>query len=69
MNEIAISVNGELRRVASTTKIDDLLQVAGLDPKAILVELNQVALQRREIPGVILKDGDRIEFIRIVAGG
>lgn len=69
MNEISINVNGESRRVMSTTRIDDLLLEAGLEPKMILVELNQVALQRREVPEVVLKDGDKIEFIRIVAGG
>jgi thiamine biosynthesis protein ThiS len=69
MSEITISVNGERRKVADGISALALLRDANLEPKMILVELNETALQRHEIPLTIIKDGDRIEFIRIVAGG
>ncbi|MDR1190286.1 MAG: sulfur carrier protein ThiS [Verrucomicrobiales bacterium] len=64
-----ITVNGETRECPAGTKLSDLLQAAGLDPKAILVELNELVLQRHEYPLTVLKDGDRLEFLRVVAGG
>jgi sulfur carrier protein len=40
-----------------------------LPPQSILVEHNGLALHRHEWPEHILAEGDRIEFIRVVAGG
>ena len=40
-----------------------------LPPETVLVEHNGVALHRREWPQKSLTDGDRIEIIRVVAGG
>jgi len=40
-----------------------------LPPQSILVEHNGLALHRHEWPGRSLAEGDRIEFIRVVAGG
>ena len=40
-----------------------------LPAQAVLVEHNGVALRRDEWPAHFLQENDRIEFIRIVAGG
>jgi sulfur carrier protein len=40
-----------------------------LPPQSILVEHNGLALHRHEWSGRSLAEGDRIEFIRVVAGG
>jgi len=40
-----------------------------LPPQSILVEHNGVALHRQEWAKRPLAEGDRIEFIRVVAGG
>jgi sulfur carrier protein len=40
-----------------------------LPSQSILVEHNGFALHRHEWPGRPLAEGDRIEFIRVVAGG
>jgi thiamine biosynthesis protein ThiS len=40
-----------------------------LPPQSILVEHNGLVVHRREWPKRPLAEGDRIEFIRVVAGG
>ena len=61
-------VNGEPREVSAGT-IQGLLAELGLPAPAMLVEHNGVALHRREWEDHWLQKGDRIELIRVVAGG
>lgn len=61
-------INGDKREVAAVT-IADLLAELGLPAPAMLVELNGLALHRREWSAPTLRAGDRLEFIRVVAGG
>jgi sulfur carrier protein len=67
--QVTVSVNGESRNLHAGGTVSDLLQTANLDPALVLVELNETVLQRREYPLTVLRAGDRIEFIRVVAGG
>jgi thiamine biosynthesis protein ThiS len=66
---LEIQVNGELRTVRVGTTLPELLGELGLPPKAVLVEHNGVALFRQDWPTVRLAAGDRLEIIRVVAGG
>jgi len=61
-------VNGEGRETASAATVGDLVSELGLPPRAVLVEQNGVALRREEW-SLPLNAGDRIEIVRIVAGG
>lgn len=63
-----ITLNGEATDT-SAQNIPDLLQSLALPAAALLVEHNGLALRRDEWPHRPLADGDRIEIIRIVAGG
>lgn len=64
-----ISLNGETVDAREAQTIADLIDNYELPPQSILVEHNGLALFRHEWPGRPLADGDRIEFIRVVAGG
>jgi thiamine biosynthesis protein ThiS len=62
-----IMINGDVRSVAAKS-VQDL--IAEFDfPAAVLVEHNGLALRRDEWPHVRLEEDDRLEIIRIVAGG
>ena len=50
-------------------EIAGLVEALGLPEKATLVEHNGDALRLEEWPSRTLKEGDRLELIRIVAGG
>ena len=62
-------VNGESREIVGAQNVAELIDELGLPPPATLVEHNGLALYRSEWPVRPLAEGDRIELIRIVAGG
>jgi thiamine biosynthesis protein ThiS len=64
-----ISLNGETVDAHETKTIAELIEHYELPPQSILVEHNGLALHRREWPKRPLAEGDRVEFIRVVAGG
>jgi sulfur carrier protein len=64
-----IQLNGSSRSVAAGSSILTLLQEVGLGEVPVLVEHNAVALFPREFADTMLAAGDRVEIIRIVAGG
>ena len=61
-------VNGEAREV-NARDVAELVGELGMPPAAALVEHNGTALRRDEWTPHHLSEGDRIEVIRIVAGG
>ena len=50
-------------------QVEDLVAELGLPLAAALVEHNGTALLRSEWAATSLEDGDRLEIIRMVAGG
>ncbi len=61
-------LNGKEREVAATNA-HDLVAELGLPLAAALVEHNGTALLRSEWVETKLQNGDRLEIIRMVAGG
>jgi thiamine biosynthesis protein ThiS len=64
-----ISLNGDTRTIQTATNVEELIAELDLPAEMLLVEHNGLALRREEWKGRGLKDGDRIEMLRIAAGG
>ena len=64
-----ILLNGEPYDLARARDIAALVAELALPAPALLVEHNGLALRRDEWPQRPLADGDRVEIVRIVAGG
>ncbi len=64
-----ISLNGETAETRGAATVAELVERYQLAPASILIEHNGLALHRHEWPQRSLAEGDRIEFIRVVAGG
>jgi thiamine biosynthesis protein ThiS len=62
-------VNGEPAEVNGLTNVAELATHYGLEANSVLIEHNTVALHQREWAERPLTEGDRIEFVRVVAGG
>jgi thiamine biosynthesis protein ThiS len=62
-------INGEPAETNGATNVAELAAHYGLQPNTVLIEHNSVALHQREWTGRPLAEGDRIEFVRVVAGG
>jgi len=66
---VKIILNGEAQEVVRARDIPGLLEELGLPAASLLIEHNGLALHRDEWPQRTLAEGDRVEIIRIVAGG
>lgn len=64
-----IFINGEEIDCGDAETISQLLQHHQLLPETTLVEQNGVALRRRDWPNEKLQPNDRIEILRVAAGG
>lgn len=64
-----IWINGELREHEGQPNVGAVVESIGLPAPTLLVEHNGEALRREEWPLQTLAEGDRLEIIRIVAGG
>jgi thiamine biosynthesis protein ThiS len=67
--KIVVFANGRARQVDPEISIMDLISNLKVNPKAVLVEINGTALFREEWNDRSLEHGDRLEIIRVVAGG
>jgi thiamine biosynthesis protein ThiS len=64
-----VSVNGEETDTKGAKTVAELVERYQMPPQAVLIEHNGIALRRREWHQRVLTKGDRIEIIRVVAGG
>ena len=69
MSQLALTINGEGRVVPGPATVQELLERLGLDPRAIVVELNRRIVRRPEIGRTPLQDGDVLELVHFVGGG
>lgn len=68
-SRIHVQINGDSHEVPAGQPLADLVTGLGLPPQAALVEHNGRALLRDEWPQVSLAEGDRLEILRVAAGG
>lgn len=61
-------INSESKEVASTS-LEDLFHELSLPLPLMLVEYNGKALHRSEWSSVSLIEGDRLELMKVAAGG
>lgn len=64
-----LTVNGRPSDFADGTDLVELLTSLGLRPGSVVVEHNGTALLRSELAVTPLREGDRLELVRAVAGG
>jgi len=64
-----ILLNGESIDAGKAETITELIDLYQLPSQSIVVEHNGLAVHRHEWSERSLAEGDRIEFIRVVAGG
>ncbi len=63
-----ITLNGDPHDSAAST-IAELVDTLGLPAPTLLIEHNGTALRRDEWPATAVSEGDRVEVLRIAAGG
>lgn len=66
---IQVTVNGETVETEDQIRIPDFLKSREINPERVVVEHNGAAQTRAESAQTRLSAGDRLEVVRIVAGG
>ncbi|HVE17286.1 MAG TPA: sulfur carrier protein ThiS [Chthoniobacterales bacterium] len=66
---MTISLNGEPREVRAARTVSELVAEFALPAPTLLIEHNEIALNRSEWETTPLAEGDRIELLRVTAGG
>ena len=69
MSELAVTINGEVRRVPGPMTLLELLELLGLDPRTVVVERNREIVRRVRLGETMVADGDSIELVHFVGGG
>ena len=69
MSELAVTINGEARRVPGPATLLDLLGHLGLDPRTVVVERNREIVRRVRLAETMVAEGDSIELVHFVGGG
>jgi thiazole synthase len=69
MDELRLTVNGEIRTATPGTTVSALLAAMGVDPARVAVERNQDVIPRRTWTEAALADGDKIEIVAFIGGG
>lgn len=64
-----VLANGEEKPVAVPCTLEAFLVAQGIPPKSVVVEHNGEAIAPSEFASRALSAGDRLEIVRIVAGG
>lgn len=64
-----VIANGQSLPADVPCSIDTFLRAQGLLPRSVVVEHNGEAVAPSEFAARIISDGDRLEIVKIVAGG
>ncbi len=66
---IALQVNGKRVELDGPTLLTLYLEQLGADPRAVAVEHNGEIIERAGYATLVLREGDRVEIVRMVGGG
>ncbi len=69
METMTLTVNGKSREVPQISTVGELLRVLDLDPRQVVVELNETIIRRKQVDEVVVREGDQVEILRFVGGG
>ena len=67
--KVIVFMNGKVRQVNSDRTVMEIVGEMKLEPSSVLVERNGEALLRQEWGEKKVEHGDRLEFVKVVAGG
>lgn len=66
---MTIILNGQERTAPAGSSVLALLEILGIAPGRVAVELNGAIVRRDALARAILRDTDRIEVVHFVGGG
>lgn len=67
--KVTVFANGKARQIEPGKTVEEVIRDLKLTPSTLLVERNGKALLRQEWAVEKVEHGDRLEFVKVVAGG
>jgi len=64
-----LTINGDPKTFSDVHTLADLLAQLNLTPTLLACEVNETLVPKADHVATILKDGDRVEIIRMIGGG
>ncbi len=64
-----IRVNGKAESIADGSTVGSVLEAKELDPALVSVEHNGKILEKSDLDGTILSEGDELEILFFMGGG
>lgn len=64
-----VVANGDPVSLPDGARLPDLFDALGVGAKWVVAEVNGRAVDRCDMPSLVLAEGDRVELVRAVAGG
>ncbi len=64
-----LTINGTPRAITAAPPAERLPAELGLDPRAVVVELNREIIRRPALAATPVLDGDVVEIVHFVGGG
>ncbi len=64
-----ILLNGEPRELQPATTVKALLDLLGLDPRIVAVELNRIVVKRERYGATTIPEHAEVEVVSFVGGG
>ena len=66
---ISVTINGKPVDLERPTALMDYLEKAGVNARTVAIEHNGEIIARTSFTRVTLREGDRVEIVRMVGGG
>jgi len=66
MSEITLQINGKTQTCLPATKLAQMLENLGMNPRLVAVEYNGEILHRQYWENTEIKEGDKLEIVTIV---
>ena len=66
---MAVTLNGEARRVDGPASVAHLLAQIGLDARKVAIERNEAIVPRSAYAETWLAEGDALEIVHFIGGG
>jgi thiamine biosynthesis protein ThiS len=64
-----ITVNGAAKEIPDGAHLPALIELLGLDPGLVAVELNRRIVRKADWPSTVVQPNDSIEIVTFVGGG
>ena len=66
---IELVINGKRVELDQPTPLLSYLEMLGVNPRAVAVEHNGEIIERSTFASTTLREGDKVEIVRMVGGG